>query len=66
MRYICGPSTLRLTGRNEPIQPGETFDHDFSADGPDGEHGPAREAALIAAEAIVVAPDTASDNQEKE
>ena len=55
MKYICGPSILSFPG-GEPIQPGESFEHDFSVEGPHGEHGPAREAALIAAEAIAVAP----------
>lgn len=55
VKYICGPSILSFPG-GEPIQPGDAFEHDFSIEGPEGEHGPAREAALIAAEAIAVAP----------
>ena len=55
MRYLVGPSVLQLTGA-EPAQPGATVDHDFSVDGPDGEHGPAREAALIAAGALTPVP----------
>lgn len=53
MRYVAGPSVLQLTGHAVPIQPGESFEHDFSATGPEGEHGPAREAALLAAGSIV-------------
>jgi len=34
-------------------QPGVVVEHDFSADGPDGDHGPEREAALIAAGALI-------------
>lgn len=53
-RYVCGNSVLRLTGRtDDPILPGTTFDYDFSAEGPEGVHGPAREAALVAAGAIL-------------
>jgi len=30
-RYVAGDSVLRLDGRTEqPIQPGETFDYEFS------------------------------------
>lgn len=54
-KYRVGPSVLQLTGA-EPAQPGATVDHDFSVDGPDGEHGPAREAALIAAGALTPIP----------
>ncbi|MGE0450841.1 MAG: hypothetical protein AB7Q29_14805 [Vicinamibacterales bacterium] len=53
--YISGPSVLHLAGHPEPIQPGSLFLHDFSAQGPDGEHGPAREAALLAGGAIALA-----------
>lgn len=52
-KYISAPeTTLRLTGRSEPVNPGDTFEHDFSETGPEGEHGPAREAALLAAGAV--------------
>lgn len=57
-KYLNGPSTLQLTGQPVPVQPGATFDHDFSVDGPEGEFGPSREAALIAAGAITPAPVT--------
>lgn len=53
-RYIAGDSVLRLTGGVEAIQPGQSFEHDFSETGPEGEHGPAREAAMIASGAIRV------------
>ena len=52
-KYLnCGTSVLRLRGHAEPCQPGQAVEHDFSVDGPEGEHGPAREAALIAAGAL--------------
>lgn len=53
--YISGPSVLHLAGHPEPIQPGSLFLHDFSAQGPEGEHGPAREAALLAGGAMAFA-----------
>ena len=52
-KYLnCGTSALTLTGHTVPCRPGETVEHDFSLTGPDGEHGPSREAALIAAGAL--------------
>lgn len=51
-KYLSGPSTLWLTGRSDPVLPGTAFEHDFSVDGPEGEHGPDREAALLAAGAL--------------
>lgn len=71
--YIAGPSRLQMTGAADLIQPGQSFEHDFSADGPEGEHGPAREAAMIASGAISRAPDapladatSATGSQDKE
>lgn len=65
--YLCGPSVLRLTGHTEAVQPGASFDHDFSVTGPEGEHGPAREAALIAsgAASLASATKTASPPDDK-
>lgn len=45
-KYLVGPSVWN------GHQPGSTVEHDFSETGPEGEHGPAREAALIAAGAL--------------
>lgn len=59
-KYTVGPSTLHLIGHETPAVPGETVDHDFSITGPDGEHGPAREAALIAAGALTPVVDQPS------
>ena len=59
-RYQVGPSALHLTGHTGATEPGGTVDHDFSIDGPDGEHGPAREAALIDAGALTPITETAS------
>jgi hypothetical protein len=56
-KYTAGPSRLSLGG--QPIQPDQSFEHDFSVDGPEGEHGPGREAALLAAGAIVKVEDAA-------
>ena len=50
--YTVGPSVVQLTGHAKAAQPGEKVEHDFSVTGPDGEHGPARETALIAAGAL--------------
>ena len=50
--YKVGPSVLSLTGHDTPAQPGEAVEHDFSVAGPEGEHGPAREQALITAGAL--------------
>ena len=55
-QYNVGPSTVQLKGHATPAQPGEVVEHDFSLTGPDGEHGPARETALIAAGARTPAP----------
>lgn len=55
--YLCGPSVLQLTGHAEPVRPGSTFAHDFTIGGPEGEYGPAREAALIAAGAMMPEPE---------
>lgn len=52
-QYRVGPSvTLRLLGHPTPSVSGDLVDHDFSATGPEGEHGPAREAALLATGAL--------------
>ena len=59
-KYTVGPSTVHLTGHAKPAQPGETVEHDFSITGPEGEHGPAREAALIAAGAVTPVDDRPS------
>jgi hypothetical protein len=45
---------LRLTGHVAAIIPGDRFEHDFSQDGPEGPHGPAREGALLTAGAITI------------
>lgn len=45
-RYICGPSILRLEGR-QALVPGEVFDENFP---------PSQEATLIAAGAIRPVP----------
>lgn len=49
-RYEAGPSVLWIDGGR--VEPGRVFEHDFSLAGPDGAHGPAREAALLAAGAV--------------
>ena len=59
-KYTVGPSTVHLTGHDEPAAAGSVVDHDFSITGPDGEHGPAREAALIAAGALTLVVDQPS------
>ena len=59
-RYTVGPSTVHLTGHAQASQPGELVEHDFSIAGPDGEHGPAREAALITAGALTPVTEEAS------
>ena len=53
--YIVGPSVVRLTGHTTSSAPGSRLEHDFGPDGPDGVHGAAREAALLACGALVVA-----------
>ena len=59
-QYVVGPSWVALTGHPFSVSPGSTVEHDFSIAGPDGEHGPAREAALIASGALIpVAPPLA-------
>lgn len=63
MRYTVGPSVLSLTGHDTPSQPGETVEHDFSPSGPDGEHGPAREQALITAGALTPVIEEASGDR---
>lgn len=53
-KYTVGPSVW-----NGHL-PGVVVEYDFSPAGPEGEHGPAREAALIAAGAltpVVAAPE---------
>lgn len=62
-KYTVGPSTVHLTGHDTPAQPGEIVEHDFSPAGPDGEHGPGREAALIAAEALTPVTEEASGDR---
>ena len=62
-KYTLGPSTLHLTGHPAAAAPGSVLDHDFSVTGPDGEHGPAREAALIAAGALTLVTEEASGEQ---
>ena len=52
MKYRSGPS--RLSFPEQAVQPETDFERDFTAD---GEHGPACEAAMVAAGAIVVVPD---------
>lgn len=32
-RYVCGPSPMRLPGRETAVEPGETFDHVFGSRG---------------------------------
>ena len=54
-KYIVGPSTVHLRGHATPAKYGSEIEHDFSVDGPHGEHGPAQEAALIAAGALTPA-----------
>jgi len=56
--YIVGPSVVRLTGHTTSSAPGSRLEHDFGPDGPDGVHGAAREAALLACGALVVAEAT--------
>lgn len=52
-KYLnCGSSVLHLIGHKDQCQPGQSIEHDFSINGPEGEHGPSREAALIAAGAL--------------
>ena len=58
-KYTVGPSHVQLTG-GAPAEPGAIVEHDFSVDGPDGEHGPGREAALIAAGALTLVVDQPS------
>lgn len=65
-KFTVGPSTVHLTGHATPAQPGETVDHDFSITGPDGEHGPSREAALIAAGALTPVVDQPSARRRAE
>ena len=65
-KYTVGPSTLNLTGHSEPAQPGTIVEHDFSLTGPDGEHGPARETALIAAGALTPVADQPSGRRRAE
>lgn len=60
-RYLCGPSVLRLAGHAAATRPGQIVEHDFSATGPEGEHGPAREAALLASRALQLPPDTETE-----
>lgn len=60
-RYTVGPSTVHVTGI--PSQPGDVIEHDFSINGPEGEHGPAREAALIAAGALTPITEEASGDR---
>ena len=62
-KYTVGPSVVQLTGHEKPAKPGDTVEHDFSLTGPDGEHGPAREAAAIAAGALTPVTETASREQ---
>lgn len=45
-KYTVGPSIWHGHA------PGEVVEYDFSPSGPEGEHGPAREAMLIAAGAL--------------
>lgn len=59
-KYTVGPCVLCLTGHEKPAKEGETVEHDFSINGPDGEHGPAREAALILAGAVTPVDDRPS------
>lgn len=59
--YVCGPSRLSLTGHAQAIQPGSTFEHDFSETGPEGIHGLAREAALLAGGALLLPPVVTTD-----
>ena len=61
-RYLVGPSPLTLTGA-QLAQPGETVEHDFSINGPDGAHGPGREAALIAAGALTLVTEAVRGDQ---
>lgn len=49
--YRVGPTPLVFAGRI--AAPGASFTYDFSLEGPEGEHGPAREAALLAAGALI-------------
>ncbi len=59
--YRSGESALRLLGHAADVLPHTEFEHDFSVDGPEGEHGPAREAAMIASGAIApVVPEIAA------
>jgi hypothetical protein len=58
-QYIAGRSRLRLKGHAEPVEPGQAFVHDFGPKGPEGIHGPAREAALLASGAITKADEAA-------
>ncbi len=62
--YLVGPSVVRLTGHATASQPGSRVEHDFGLTGPDGEHGPAREAALLACGALkmVDPPEESSTN----
>ena len=62
-KYTVGPSRVLLTGHAESCEPGCTVEHDFSVNGPDGEHGPAREAAMIAAGALT--PIAEKDSRER-
>ena len=63
MTYLAGPSRLWLSGHLGPIEPGEAFEHDFSDEGADGQHGPSRERALIAAGAITrIDPETTTQS----
>lgn len=62
-RYTVGPCTLTLTGHDGACKEGDTVDHDFSINGPDGEHGPARETALIAAGALTPITEEASGDR---
>lgn len=65
--YRVGPSRVRLTGHAAWAGPGEIVEHDFSLTGPDGEHGPGREAHLLACGAleVVVPTDTRTESADR-
>lgn len=61
-QYKVGPSRVHLNGHKDACEPGCIVEHDFSITGPEGEHGPAREAAMVAAGALT--PVTEKDTRE--
>lgn len=62
-KYVVGPCVLSLTGHPMSAKEGDIVEHDFSVQGPDGVHGPARETALIAAGALTPTEDHQSQDR---